>query len=137
MKGKLRILIAQDGADLVAQCMDYDIGAQGHDIETVLRRLALTFGAEMRVRQEELGSPFAGLEPAPADIRRMWCAPTDAIEARIKELEEALAFYANEDTWLVAGHPQIDADTMPILRDKGKQARDALAGADAIPTKRE
>ena len=40
----------------------------------------------------------------------------------------ALEFYAAKETWQVNGHPQVDADTKPIVRDGGKVARDALKG---------
>lgn len=42
------------------------------------------------------------------------------------KLREALAFYADRENWLARGHPQIDADTVPITADGGKIAREAL-----------
>lgn len=48
--------------------------------------------------------------------------------AEIKRLRSALEFYADPKTWTPNGHPQIDSDTKPIVRDGGKVAREALKG---------
>lgn len=52
----------------------------------------------------------------------------DNLGVEVARLQSALEFYAKPETWDVNGHPQIDADTKPIVRDGGKVARNALAG---------
>lgn len=51
----------------------------------------------------------------------------EALQAENDKLREALGFYADEGTWKTRGHPQIDADTKPILHDGGNRARAALS----------
>lgn len=48
------------------------------------------------------------------------------LRSRIQALEEALAFYAAASSWQAQGHSQIDADTAPIVLDKGSRARSVL-----------
>lgn len=51
--------------------------------------------------------------------------------AEIERLRGALEFYADPKTWKTNGHPQIDADLKPIVRDGGDVARKALKGGAA------
>lgn len=46
-----------------------------------------------------------------------------------ERLREALTFYAEPKSWEADGHPQIDADTVPVTRDGGRRARAALEAA--------
>lgn len=54
-----------------------------------------------------------------------------AKNAEVKRLRSALEFYADPKTWTPNGHPQIDSDTKPIVRDGGKVAREALKGGQS------
>lgn len=52
------------------------------------------------------------------------------LQRRIKELEAALGFYADKNSWVNSvslGHPQIDGMTSLVELDKGDKARAALA----------
>jgi hypothetical protein len=51
----------------------------------------------------------------------------DRLKAQIQNYEKALKFYADPDTWKARGHPQIDADTAPIVGDRGQVAAAALS----------
>ena len=48
------------------------------------------------------------------------------LNAENARLRKALNWYANPKSWKAQGHPQIDADTKPILDDHGRRARKAL-----------
>ena len=49
-----------------------------------------------------------------------------AKDAHIAELEEGLAFYADEQSWRVDGHARIESDPALIHLDKGSCARSLL-----------
>ena len=51
----------------------------------------------------------------------------ERVEKQNGELREALKFYASADSWEPRGHPVMDEDTIPVIRDGGKKAREALA----------
>ncbi|MBC05706.1 hypothetical protein [Thalassospira sp.] len=78
------------------------------DVEDIRLALHLHEGAERRIQLLE--------ETREADFGQ-------GVKMRM-----ALEFYAAKETWQVNGHPQVDADTKPIVRDGGKVARDALKG---------
>jgi hypothetical protein len=46
-----------------------------------------------------------------------------SLRSQLNEAREIIAFYGNKKSWTPDGHPQIDADTAPILRDAGERAR--------------
>jgi hypothetical protein len=48
-------------------------------------------------------------------------------EARLVDCRSALAFYADPKSWRANGHPQMDADTAPILKDRGARAGAAIS----------
>lgn len=113
-------------------------------LETSLEKMANTCTADMDIWNEhsnavleaasrirELEGEVERLTKANEHHRYMRAnlAPSrDAALADNERLREALAFYASAETWKASGHPQIDADTKPILRDGGKRARAALKG---------
>ena len=58
----------------------------------------------------------------------------EAKDARIAELEAALRFYADKNSWVNSvplGHPQIDGMTSLAELDKGRKARATLEGKEA------
>lgn len=58
----------------------------------------------------------------------------DALRDRVTELEKALAFYANEDSWIDQGFPDGDYLSLAYV-DAGKEAKAAIAaqkGKDEI-----
>ncbi len=68
----IRAVIFQEGDLWVAQCLDYDIGAQAHDLETVRHRLGVAVEIERRTSMEVYGTEFDGIDRAPARFFEMW-----------------------------------------------------------------
>ncbi len=64
-KEKLRIVAFQDADAWVAQCVDYDIAAQGSDLPTVRRRIEAVINAEASYTIDKHGKAFHGIDPAP------------------------------------------------------------------------
>ena len=54
------------------------------------------------------------------------------MRSRIETLEAALGWYADKDNWRTKGHPQIDWNDKPILRDQGRRAKQALEGEQHV-----
>jgi hypothetical protein len=69
---EIRIVVFAEGDYWVAQCLEYDIGAQAKDLHELTVRLDLTIEAERRESLERHGSEFAGIDPAPAAYQEMW-----------------------------------------------------------------
>jgi hypothetical protein len=70
---KIRVLAFREHDVWVAQCLEYDICAQGHDFEAALRRLAVVVNQQCRYTLEKHGEEFAGLDPAPAHFEKQFC----------------------------------------------------------------
>lgn len=69
---ELRVIMFRDGNQWVAQCLEYDIGAQASDLETLEARLGVALDAEFETSMEVHGTPFAGIDPAPPHYHEMW-----------------------------------------------------------------
>ena len=68
----IRVLLLKEGEHWVAQCLEYDIGAQARDLDQLRKRLLVALEAE---RDEDLrrhGEPFAGIGPAPQHYHDLW-----------------------------------------------------------------
>jgi hypothetical protein len=73
MAETIRVLVFKDGDLWVAQCLEYDIGAQAPDIDTLHERLDVALKTELKESLERGGgTPFAGIDPAPPRFHRMW-----------------------------------------------------------------
>ena len=59
-------------------------------------------------------------------------AQREEAATRIEALEAALGWYADKDNWRTKGHPQIDWNDKPILRDQGRRAKQALEGEQHV-----
>jgi hypothetical protein len=68
----IRAVLFQDGDLWVAQCLEYDIGAQAHDLDTVRRRLGLAIEIERCTSLEIHEKEFVGIDRAPARFFEMW-----------------------------------------------------------------
>jgi hypothetical protein len=68
----IRVVVFKDDDVWVAQCLEYDIGAQAADIDTLNERLNVVLKAELKESIERHGKPFAGIEPAPQRFHTMW-----------------------------------------------------------------
>ncbi len=76
----LRAVIFQDGDLWIAQCLEYDIGVQAYDLDTVRRRLDLAVEIERRTSLEIHEKEFAEIDPAPTRFFEMW-------ERRLRQFE--------------------------------------------------
>ena len=68
----IRVIAFRDGGLWAAQCLEYDIGVQAHDLDTLQIRLMVAIGAELQTSVERGGAPFAGIEPAPEHFHQLW-----------------------------------------------------------------
>lgn len=72
----IRVIAFREADMWVAQCLEYDISAQGVDFPTVVRRLSATLGCEADYTTKKHGKAFATIDPAPETFFNMF----DAIE---------------------------------------------------------
>ncbi len=70
--GKLRVVILKEGDTWIAQCVEYDIGAQAKDLDELQSRFEAVFEAERAESVRVHGEEFAGIEPAPTLYAEMW-----------------------------------------------------------------
>jgi len=68
----IRVIVFQDNGMWVAQCLEYDIGAQAKDIDTLNARLEVVLRAEFEASMKKHGKRFAGIGPAPQRFHLMW-----------------------------------------------------------------
>lgn len=69
---QLRVVVFKDGDLWVAQCLEYDIGAQAPDLDSLRNRLNMAIQVDLETSLEKRGEPFAGIEPAPPYFHEMW-----------------------------------------------------------------
>ena len=84
----IRVIAYREGEAWIAQCIEYDICAQGTDFDTAMRRLVGTVNAECRHTLDKHGKEFAGIDPAPPVFADLFEAGhqslrTDNMELRI------------------------------------------------------
>ena len=72
MPDQIRVVMFKDGDIWVAQCLEFDIGAQGKDLDQLHARLVIAINLELQESLKVNGKPFAGIDPAPAQYERMW-----------------------------------------------------------------
>ena len=68
----IRVLLAREGDYWVAQCLEYDIGAQARDLDELRKRLIVALEAERQESFRRHGKPFAGISPAPGYFHELW-----------------------------------------------------------------
>ena len=68
----IRVVVFKDAELWVAQCLEYDIGAQAENIDELNLRIEVVLDAEMKESLERHGKPFAGIDPAPERFHLMW-----------------------------------------------------------------
>jgi hypothetical protein len=76
----IRVIMFQDGDQWVAQCLEYDLGAQAPDIDTLNDRITVLIKAELKESIDRHDKPFGGIPPAPARFQHMW-------ERRVRSVE--------------------------------------------------
>jgi predicted urease superfamily metal-dependent hydrolase len=80
MPENIRVIFFKDGDLWCAQCLEFDIGAQGPDLDTARRRFKLALSIERKTSIELHGEAYAGIGEAPAHFHEMW-------EKRSREFE--------------------------------------------------
>jgi hypothetical protein len=84
MAQQLRVIITRAGEYVTAQGLEYDIGAQARDLDTLRKRFVATVAAEREESERRHGTPFQGIDPAPQYFYDLW-------EHRVKMLKPASA----------------------------------------------
>jgi hypothetical protein len=56
----------------VAQCVEYDIGAQAPDQETLIQRMAAVINLEAETSIEMTGELFSGIPASPKKFEQIW-----------------------------------------------------------------
>ena len=77
----VRVVVFWDEGVWAAQCLEYDIGAQAPDLDTLKDRMTVVFEAELKESMERHGEPFAGIDKAPERFHLMWERRARSIEA--------------------------------------------------------
>jgi hypothetical protein len=82
----IRVIVFKDGDLWVAQCLEYDIGAQAPDIDTLNTRLQVVLNAELKESLERHKEPFAGIPEAPKRFHLMWEHRARSVEVNPSDL---------------------------------------------------
>lgn len=78
-KKAVRVIARQEGDSWIANCVEYDISAQGSDLAQVRRRMEVALEVECEISLRKTGVAFGGIPEAPA-----------IYEALFNEAEESL-----------------------------------------------
>jgi hypothetical protein len=70
--GQIRVLVTKEGDYWVAQCLEYDIGAQARDPNDLPKRLMAALEAQRQETIKRHGRPFAGINRAPDHFFEAW-----------------------------------------------------------------
>lgn len=68
----LRVLVFNQREHLVAQCLEYDITAQGRSMDELRKRFYLTFWAHVQQSKELGRKPLEGVGRAPEEFFLRW-----------------------------------------------------------------
>lgn len=68
----VRAVVLHEGDLWVAQCLEYDIGAQAPDLDSLRTRLDVALRFELMESLERTGQPFGGIDPAPRRFHDLW-----------------------------------------------------------------
>src|SRR4051812_12672450 len=68
----IRVLLAREGHYWVAQCLEYDIGAQVRDLDDLHERLIAGLDIQRQECIRHYGRPFAGIGPASNPFHKLW-----------------------------------------------------------------
>ena len=97
---QIRAILFKEGDLWVAQCLEFDIGAQARDLDELRGRLMLAIEAERRESIERCGEAFSGISAAPPHFHDLWEKrsgefqprhPTELRDGNNLKLELALA----------------------------------------------
>lgn len=68
----LRILVFREDEMFIAQCLEFDICAQGVTFDEAIRRMDALLEVERQGTLETSGSEYGGLDSAPPHFHKMW-----------------------------------------------------------------
>jgi hypothetical protein len=68
----IRVLLLKEGDHWVAQCLEFDIGAQARDLGELGKRLLVAIEAERAESVRRHGKSFEGIAAAPAYFHERW-----------------------------------------------------------------
>ena len=69
--GKIRVVVLRSKEGFFAQCLEYDIGAQGQTEKEAMERLHLAMNAE-RADLAVKGKTLASIGPAPEELQALF-----------------------------------------------------------------
>jgi len=78
----LRVVVFQDGDAWIAQCLDYDICAQGPNLDAVRKRFNVVMAAEIDESSRRNGAPLSGIGPAPQWLQDKWQEPESTFSTK-------------------------------------------------------
>lgn len=68
----LRVVVFMEQGMWAAQCLEYDIGAQGKTIKEAVSLFVATLELDRRESISRYSQEFAGIDPAPQYFEEMW-----------------------------------------------------------------
>lgn len=86
---KLRVLICHEYGWVVAQCLEYDVCAQGKTVHDALTHLTLALVELERDSLQQHGQAFAHTKPAPEKFHAMWNNGTAKVYPRQQGKDDA------------------------------------------------
>ena len=69
---RVSVIIISEGGAYTAQCLQYDIAAQGETISKVKDRFARTFSAHIAIDRERGIEPLSGIPESPQEYWELW-----------------------------------------------------------------
>jgi hypothetical protein len=84
---KIRVVAFKDGDAWVAQCLEYDIGAQGTDLDDVFGRLLIAVQIDRETSVSIHGAPFAGINKAPQYFFDKWDQSSKQLAPTVKIID--------------------------------------------------
>ena len=88
MRKIVRVLVSKQGDFWIAQCLEYDIGAQARGIRDLLDNFELAFKAELAESFKQTGKPFGDVPPAPRKFHDIWDDDKAKLEKQVIERSE-------------------------------------------------
>jgi len=87
-KKAVRVIAQKEGDGWIANCVEYDICAQGSDLGQVRRRLEVALQIECEISEQKTGKPFGGIPASPAIYEALY---NEAEESLTSELDFRIA----------------------------------------------
>lgn len=93
---RLRIVIYQEQAFFVAQCLEYDVRVQAKTIQEVINYIYLALLETKHDSLQRHGEAFAHIDPAPEQFHEMWKHRAATIRPRRNAPKEKLVPTTND-----------------------------------------